>query len=119
MGFSPELSKSGYSYYVPFIDDRTKYVWFYPITTKSQTFVTFLKFKAYVENILSSKIKAFQSDGGGEFMSTCFQNFLAANGISHRVSCPHTFEQNGVAECKHHHIIEMGLTLLAMAHMPS
>ncbi|RWR76373.1 putative polyprotein [Cinnamomum micranthum f. kanehirae] len=117
-GSSPELSISGYSYYVSFIDDCTKYVWFYPLATKSQTFVTFLKFKAYVENMLSTTIKAFQSDGGGEFMSNRFQNFLTSHGIAHRVSCPHTPEQNGVAERKHCHIVEMGLTLLATSHMP-
>ena len=81
-------------------------------------FVTFLKFKAYVENILSFKIKAFQSDGGGEFMSTHFQMFLASHGIAHRISCPHTLEQNGVAKLNHRHIVEMGLRLLATSYMP-
>ncbi|KAF7834842.1 Retrovirus-related Pol polyprotein from transposon TNT 1-94 [Senna tora] len=40
------------------------------------------------------------------------------HGIYHRISCPHTHEQNGVAKCKHCHITEMGLTLLAHASMP-
>jgi histone deacetylase 1/2 len=34
------------------------------------------------------------------------------------VSCPHTYQQNGVAERKHCHIIETGLTLLAHASVP-
>jgi hypothetical protein len=29
------------------------------------------------------------------------------------MSCPHTHEQNGVTECKHHHVVEAGLALLA------
>lgn len=91
-GSSPELLISGYSYYVSFIDDCTKYAWIYPLTIKSQTFVTFLKFKAYVENIMSSTTKALQYDGSGEFMSTHFQKFLESNGITHRVSCLHTPE---------------------------
>lgn len=117
-GSSPELLISGYNYYVSFIDDCTKYAWIYPLTIKSQTFVTFLKFKAYVENMMSSMTKALQYDGSGEFMSTHFQIFLESNGITHRVSCLHTPEQNGVAERKHRHIAEMGLTLLAIAKMP-
>lgn len=68
--------------------------------------------------MLSSKIKACQSDGGGEFMSIKFQKFLSTHGITHCISCPHTSEQNGVTEGKHRHIVEMDLTLLAQAHMP-
>ncbi|KAE8672697.1 Metacaspase-1 [Hibiscus syriacus] len=41
--------------------------------------------------------------------------WLASHGVKHRVSCSHTSEQNGKAECKQRHIVEMGLTLLAQA----
>jgi hypothetical protein len=34
------------------------------------------------------------------------------------VSCPHTHQQNRSAECKHRHIVETGLALLAHAAMP-
>ncbi|KAG8478357.1 hypothetical protein CXB51_028109 [Gossypium anomalum] len=46
---------------------------------------------------------------GGEFRA--FASVLAEQGIIHRLSCPHTSEQNGVAEWKHRHIVETGLTL--------
>lgn len=56
---SPELSISGYSYYISFLDDCTKYIciyiWLHSLTTKSKAFVTFLKCNAYVENMLSLK----------------------------------------------------------------
>jgi histone deacetylase 1/2 len=39
-------------------------------------------------------------------------------GISHLVSCPHAYQQNGPAERKHRHIVEVGLSLLAYASMP-
>jgi hypothetical protein len=38
--------------------------------------------------------------------------------INHLVSCPHAQQQNGVAERKHYHIVEMGLALHAIASMP-
>jgi hypothetical protein len=38
--------------------------------------------------------------------------------IAHRVSYPHTHQQNGSAECKHHHIVKTGLALLAHVHAP-
>lgn len=39
-------------------------------------------------------------------------------GISHHISCPHAHQQNGSAERKHRHIVEIGLTILAHASMP-
>ena len=72
-----------------------------------------------MENMLSSRIKAFQSNGGVEFISTCFQTFLASHGIVYRRSCPHTPKQNGAAERKHQQIVKIGLTLLPKGHMPS
>lgn len=75
LGPSPEYSIIGFSYYISFVDNCTKYVWLYPLTAKSQAFETFLKFKVYVENMVSCKIKAFQTDRGGEFTTRRFSNF--------------------------------------------
>uniref|UniRef100_A0A2N9I1W1 Integrase catalytic domain-containing protein n=1 Tax=Fagus sylvatica TaxID=28930 RepID=A0A2N9I1W1_FAGSY len=61
----------------------------------------------------STPIKSFQSDGGGEYSYTPFKNLLAQHGILHRFSCPHTSQQNGVAERKHRHVVDTGLALLA------
>ena len=41
-----------------------------------------------------------------------------SHGVIHRNYCLHTHEQNRVAERKHCHIVENGLTLLAKASMP-
>lgn len=61
-------------------------------------------------------IKQFQSDQCGEFWS--FTSYLAQHGIIHQVICSHTSEQNGIVERKHRHGIEVGLILLAQAHLP-
>lgn len=88
------------------------------MASKSQTIDIFRSFKSLVENMLNPKIKAVQSDGGGEFTSHWFRTFLSSNGISHRISCPYTPEQNGVTEPKCCHVVEIGLTLLAHVSMP-
>lgn len=85
---------------------------------KYEVFSLFVKFKTLVENLFSTKIKAFQTDGGGEYTSRIFHNFLVTHGIDHRISCPHHPEQNGLAEQEHRHIVDTGLTLLAHASMP-
>uniref|UniRef100_A0A2N9GHR0 Integrase catalytic domain-containing protein n=1 Tax=Fagus sylvatica TaxID=28930 RepID=A0A2N9GHR0_FAGSY len=45
---------------------------------------------------------------------------LLYNGLSvlHQFTCPHTSQQNGVAERKHRHIVDMGLTLMSQASLP-
>lgn len=45
-------------------------------------------------------------------------SFFKQNGIVHHISSPHTHQQNGSAERKHRHIVEIGLTLLAHASIP-
>ncbi|RDX67286.1 hypothetical protein CR513_53861, partial [Mucuna pruriens] len=50
----------------------------------------------------------------GEFF-TKLHNDL---GVVHRLICPHTHNQNGDVECKHRHIVELGLTLLHQASLP-
>ncbi|KAE8659142.1 Detected protein of confused Function [Hibiscus syriacus] len=62
------------------------------------------------------KIKALQSDGGGEYQA--LKSWFFTNGVQHRISCPSTSEQNGKAERKHRHIVEMGLVMLAQAALP-
>uniref|UniRef100_A0A803P961 Integrase catalytic domain-containing protein n=1 Tax=Cannabis sativa TaxID=3483 RepID=A0A803P961_CANSA len=73
-------------------------------------------FKAEVELQLGTKLKSLQTDWGGEYRS--FIPFLNQLGVIHRHPCPTTHEQNGLAERKHRHIVENGLTLLAHASMP-
>jgi hypothetical protein len=114
---SPITSISGYKYYVVFIDDHSRYTWFYPLKAKSEIYECFVKFKLLVEKQFSTSIKQFQSDGGGEYTSSFFQSFLTKNGIIHRKSCPYTSQQNDLAERKLRHILETGLTLLAHSHL--
>jgi histone deacetylase 1/2 len=57
-----------------------------------------------------------QTDWGGEYER--LNSFSKQIGIMHRVSCPHAHQQNGSAETKHRHIVEVGLALLAIVSMP-
>lgn len=72
-----------------------------------------MQFKALVENQFGKKIKVMQSDWGGEFRS--FTAMIQKEGILFKHSCPYTTAQNGRAERKHRHIVELGLTQLAQA----
>lgn len=68
--------------------------------------------------MFDKKIKIFQSDGSGEFSSTTFINHLEKCRIIRQVLCPYTPKQNGVVERKHHHIVEIALTMMYHASLP-
>ena len=57
-----------------------------------------------------------QTNWGGEFRS--LHKFFNTLGIHHRITCPHTHQQNGSVERRHRHIVETGLALLSHASVP-
>lgn len=99
-------SCSGARYLLTFVDDYSRKVFVIPIKKKSEVFNEFKKFKAIVENQCSRKIKVFRTDGGTEYGSSEFVNFLNTNGIKHEKTAPYTPEQNGVAERMNRNIVE-------------
>jgi hypothetical protein len=117
-GPAPVTSCNGTRYYVSFIDDFTRFTWFFPLKYKSQVLESFKHFKSTMENILDCKIKILRSDCGGEYSNSEFQSFCSSAGILHQFSCPHTSQQNGVTERKHRHIVDMALTLISQSSLP-
>ena len=99
VGSYPICSKSSFKYYVSFLDDFSRYIWLYPISCKGDVTSIFHKFKIYVECFFKEKLRAIQSDWGGEYRP--FHKLLQSFSISHRVSCPHTHQQNDKIERKH------------------
>jgi histone deacetylase 1/2 len=109
-------SSGGFKYYVSFIDDYSRYCWIYLIKHKSDVESIFYTFQNHVERLLNAKIRSVQSDWGGEYHR--LHAYFERTGIAHRVSCPHTSQQNGIAERKHRHLVETGLALLAHSSLP-
>ena len=92
-------STSGAKYYVSFINDYSKFLWLFPIKLTYDVEQVFLNFQAYVEKQFERKIKAIQSDWGGEYrwLNTYFHQYS----IHHCLACPYTHQQNGSIEWKH------------------
>jgi histone deacetylase 1/2 len=110
------VSVGKHSYYVSFIDDFSKFTWIYLLEKRSYVYQVFLNFQQLVERKFGTKIITMQTDWGGEYEK--LHGFFQKVGITHHVSCPHAHQQNGSAERKHRHIVEVGLALLAHASMP-
>ena len=109
-GAAPQ-SVGGFKYYVSFIDDYSKFTWIYLLKYKSDVFQKFHEFQQLVERLFDRKIIAMQTDWDGEYQK--LHTFFQQTGITHHISNPHTRQQNGSAERKHRHIVEVGLSLLA------
>lgn len=117
-GMSPVISHAQYRYFVTFIDDYSRFTWVYFLRSKADVFSTFKTFVAYVETQFSTCIKIFRSDSGGEYMSHAFQSFLQQKGILSQRSCPYTPQQNGVAERKNRHLLDVVRTLMLESSVP-
>lgn len=90
----------------------------FPLYNTSDVFQIFVRFHTFVSVQFGISIKCFQSDGGGEFISKQFENFLASKGMVHKISCPYTPQQNGFVEKRHQRIVETAITLLHAAGLP-
>lgn len=80
---------------------------------KSKVEFVFLQFQKHAKHMLNTKLKDVQSNWGGEYQR--LHHYFQTTVIDHRISCPHTHKQNGLAERKHRHLVETGLALLAQA----
>ena len=56
------LSVIGARYFLLFIDDYSRFTWFYLLKSKDAVFSYFLKFKNLIENQFNTTIKALQTD---------------------------------------------------------
>lgn len=105
-------SNGGSRYFITFIDDCTRWCEIYFLKSKCNALDAFKDYKKYVENLLGSRIKYLQTDNGGEYCSTEFDNFLRNAGIQRRLTVSRTPQQNGVAERMNRTIVEMARCML-------
>ena len=117
-GPAPVKSSKDFQYYVLFVDEYSKFTWLYLLKHKFDVLNIFKFFEVTAENQLDSKIKVLRTDNSGEFTSNAFKNFCSSHGLIQQFSCPHTPQQNGVAERKHRHIVECALTMLSYSQLP-
>ena len=95
---SPITSNSGFQFYLVVLDDYSHYVWTFPLRHKSDVLPTLISFHAFVRTQFQRDIKCFHTHNGRKFDSTATRAFCTTHGISLRLTCPYTSQQNGRAE---------------------
>ncbi|CAI7819371.1 unnamed protein product, partial [Closterium sp. NIES-54] len=96
--YNREPGQGAYSYTITFIDAATRYVWHLNLPSKDMAFEAFVARLPVAERESSVKLKSIQSDGGGEYTSQRFKQYLAERGIKRLISLPYAHQQQGVAE---------------------
>ncbi|KAK3027217.1 hypothetical protein RJ639_040806 [Escallonia herrerae] len=117
-GPCPVLSKSGFRYFVTFVDDFSRMTWIYFMKNRSEVFAQFSAFCAEIKTQFNVHVHILRSDNAKEYMSGSFQNYMNQHGILHQSSCTDTPVQNGVAKRKNRHLLETARALLFQMKVP-
>ncbi|KAL0285850.1 UNVERIFIED_CONTAM: Transposon Ty1-BL Gag-Pol polyprotein [Sesamum angustifolium] len=108
-------AKGGFSYFITFTDDHSRYGYVYLMRYKSEAFVRFKEFRLEVENQIDRKIKTLQSDRSGEYLSGEFKDYLKKNGIVSNWTLPGMPQLNGVAERRNRTLLDISFTELPLS----
>ena len=78
-----------------------------------------MNFHSMIQTQFHTKIQILRTDNGTEYFNHSLSTYLQENGIIHQSFCVNTPQENGVAERKNRHILEVARALLFTSHMPS
>ena len=111
-------ARGGYSYFITFTDDLSRYGYVYLMKKKSESFEKFKEFQSEVENQLNKKIKALRSDRGGEYLSQEIDDHLRNCGIISQLTPPGTPQLNGVSERRNRTLLDMVRSMMSFTNLP-
>ncbi|RVW46154.1 Retrovirus-related Pol polyprotein from transposon RE1 [Vitis vinifera] len=110
---------SGTRWFVTFVDDHTRVTWVFLMKEKSEVGHIFQTFNRMVQNQFNSKIQVLKSDNAKEYFTSSLSTYLQNHGIIHISSCVDTPQQNGVAERKNRHLLEVARCLMFSSNVPN
>jgi IS30 family transposase len=85
---------------------------------KGEVLRCFKDFHKMVTNQFGAKVKIIRSDNGTEYVNNEFASYCSDQGIIHQTTCPGTPPQNGVAERKNRHLLEVARSLMFQMNVP-
>ena len=118
MGPMEVPSISGARFILLFVDDRTRYKHCFILKRKSEALQSFKDYQTLVEKMHGKKIGRFRTDGGGEYTSHAFLDYLRGEGIQKETTTPYTPQSNGMSERANRMIIETAKAMMSGASAP-
>jgi len=103
---------NGEKYFIAFTDEMSGRVSIRLLHSKAGGLAAFQDNRARAEKTSGKQIKSLRSDGGGEYLSKSFQQYLQESGIQHTVTPRYSPAQNGLAERMNRTIMENARCIL-------
>ncbi|KAL2251628.1 UNVERIFIED_CONTAM: Retrovirus-related Pol polyprotein from transposon TNT 1-94 [Sesamum indicum] len=117
-GPSNVSTHGGNRYFLSIIDNYSRKVFVFLMKHKSEVFDKFEKWKTFVENQTSKKLKSLRTDNGLEFCNQQFSEMCDKFGIRRHKTNPYTPQQNGVAERMNRTLLDKVRCLLISSGLP-
>ena len=103
---------NGARWFVTFIDDHTRTTWTFLMKEKSEISTIFQSFYSMISTQFQSKIQVFKTDNARDYFNSILGFYLSKHDIVHISSCVDTPQQNGVAERKNRHLLEVACAIM-------
>lgn len=109
---------TGKRWFISFIDDHTRLTWVFLMKNKSEVSEIFQNFHSMIQTQFQTRIQILKTDNAKDFFNSVLGPYLIQQGIIHLSSCVDTPQQNGVAERKNRHLLEVARSLMFATHVP-
>lgn len=117
-GPAPGASLGKSSYYISFTDDFTRRSVVMFLKKKSEAKLRIQEYTETVETQLGTRVKAFRSDKGGEYISGDLKEWAASKGIELQNTAPYSPSQNGIAERRNRTWLELARAMMLARDLP-
>jgi hypothetical protein len=110
---------TGVQWFVSFINDCTRVSWVYLMKTKSDVFPIFQIFHQIIRTQFNAQVQVIvRSNNVKEYLKKGFNTYFQQNGTIHQTSYVTTPLQNGIAERKNRHLLEVAQSLCFAMQVP-
>lgn len=109
---------SGARWFVSFIDDCSRVTWVFLLKQKSDVSNIIPSFLSMIQTQFGVQVKRFRTDNAKDYFNNSIGTLFQNQGIIHESSCVYSPQQNGIAERKNRHLLEVTRALLFHHNVP-